>query len=941
MSNQHSIAAARKLGAYVDCAPDILHSVLRQQTEHPGSGRRLGELLLEQGIITPTHLQACLLQQRIGRLRACPVFSRGTLQELEGLAAVFEEMTVPPGVQFITQDETEPFFYVLAAGRLEVFRCMEGREEQSFSTFLPGEPIGEIGYFSKGVRSASVRALERSELLIAGFDELSNFMAGFPALSAAFGRVMSDRLRDANERFLDNQYRLQAVEASLQRLNEFLDLSDAAELGLGIEGLIHRLVRTASGITDADRSSLFLIDRSTGELWSKVAEGQDVKEIRVPPGTGIVGWVAQHKELLNVGDAYADKRFNPIVDKGTGYRTRTILCAPMWSLSNEVLGVVQVINKRAGVFNDNDESLLRAFAHQAAIAVENFNLYRKMMLSHKRMSIMLDIATSIGKTLDLGGLIREIVGKTIEVLQCDRASFFVLDRKLDELWSMVARGSELKEIRFPALAGIAGDVAGTGAIANIRDAYEDPHFNRDFDRQSGYRTRSVLCAPVFDRAGTVIGVVQAINKLKGGFDAEDEELIQAIGSQIGVSLENAALHADTVKMKNYLESVQQSISNSILTLDMEKRLVTINNAGRAMFPVVRERAAGFAVNDLLGSENGRLSELLDRVYRTRRGTVEYDVDLRHPSGINSTVNVNVLPLKDGENQFNGLVLVLDDITNEKRVKSAFSRYLAPAVIEQLLADPGRLSLGGEKRELTFLFTDIAGFTAFSEKTEPTDLVKMLNGYFDEMCNIVLRYGGTIDKIVGDAVHVMFNAPTDQPDHAQRAVDCAMELADYCTELASRYASDGIPFGETRIGINTGAAVVGNFGGSSRFNYTAYGDSVNSAARLEGANKFLGTRICVSQTTRDSCFKGHFRPVAQIIVQGRVEAIPAYEPLNHTEEQRDIDYLRAYRMMEDQDPRAVEVFAKLASQYPNDELIKFHTARLRGGARGVTITLAGK
>ncbi len=941
MSIQHSIAAVRKLGAYIDCAPEALRAALRRQIDESDVRRRLGEVLLANGATTPEQLEIGLRAQRVGRLHACPVFSRAARSDLEELAAVFAEVTVAAGEQFITQDCTEPVFYILATGRLEVFRRTDDGEEQSFSTFLPGEPIGEIGYFSNGARSASVRALERSELLFAHFDDLSECLDSHPQLATAFAGIMSDRLRDANERFLDNQYRLHAAEESLQRLNEFLDLSDAAELGIGIEGLIKRLVRTASSITDAERSSLFLIDQATGELWSKVAEGAEVKEIRVPAGAGIVGWVARRKEMLNIVDAYADERFNPVVDRRTGYRTRTILCAPMWSLGNEVLGVVQVINKRAGAFGEGDESLLRAFAHQAAVAVENFNLYRKMMLSHKKMSIMLDIATSIGKTLDLGALIREIVGKTIEVLQCDRASFFVLDRKNDELWSMEARGSELREIRFPATAGIAGAVAATGNAVNIRDAYADSRFNREVDKQSGYRTHSVLCAPVVDRVGVVTGVVQAMNKLKGVFDAEDEELLRAIGSQIGVALENATLHADTVKMKNYLESVQQSISNSILTLDTDAKLVTVNKAGRAMFPAVRWRAAGVAVKDLLGADNARLSELLDRVYASRRGMVEYDVDLRHASGADSTVNVNVLPLNDGQNRFNGLVLVLDDITNEKRVKSAFSHYLAPAVIEQLLADPGRLSLGGEKRDLTFLFTDIAGFTSFSEKVEPTALVRVLNEYFDETCSIVLRHGGTIDKIVGDALHVMFNAPTDQADHAQRAVDCALELADYCAEFASRRAATGMSFGKTRIGVNTGPAVVGNFGGRTRFDYTAYGDSVNSAARLEGANKFLGTRICISRSTRDLCSNLRFRPVARLLVLGRVEAIEVYEPLNCPEQAMDDEYLRAYRLMQDLHPGAAQAFAQLSARYAGDALIAFHAQRLGGGGRGDTVTLSGK
>ncbi|MDP6182754.1 MAG: GAF domain-containing protein [Gammaproteobacteria bacterium] len=222
-------------------------------------------------------------------------------------------------------------------------------------------------------------------------------------------------------------------------------MSEATALGVGIEGLIKRLVHTASNLMNADRASLFLIDPVTGELWSKVAEGADVKEIRIPAGAGVAGWAAQRREMVNIQDAYEDERFSQAVDKKTGYRTRTILCGPVSSLDGATtIGVVQVINKRTGVFTKDDEALFRAFSHQAAVAVENFSLYRKMVASHERMSILLDIATSISQTLDLGTLISRTVGLLTELIRCERSSFFVLDEERGELWSMEAHGSTPK-----------------------------------------------------------------------------------------------------------------------------------------------------------------------------------------------------------------------------------------------------------------------------------------------------------------------------------------------------------------------------------------------------------------------------------------------------------------------------------------------------------------
>lgn len=942
MAVQHPTSTAPRLGAYLDCSPQALETALGRQVE-PDAAKRLGEVLLDAREISRDNLLSSIHAQRVDRLRACVLFEKLQDEDLALLADGFEEISFTAGEQFITQDESDPYIYVLASGALEVFRTNEEDEDLRFTTIVPGEPVGEMGYFSGGLRSASVRTLEDSELLRAHYDQLTRSFELSSNVANAFVNLITGRLRRTNELFQQNKYRLQTAERSLKHLNEFLDLSEAAALGAGIEGLMDRLVRTASNITDADRASMFLIDAATGELWSKVAEGADVKEIRVAAGAGIIGWVAEHKQILNITEAYDDDRFNPAVDKTTGYRTRTILCAPMWSLQNHILGVVQVINKRTGVFNEEDEALLRAFAHQAAVAVENFNLYRKMMLNHKKMAIMLDIATSISQTLDLSALIREIVSKTTQVLQCERGSFFVLDHETRELWSMEAHGSELKEIRFPASAGLAGHAASNGEIVNISDAYEDPRFNPAFDQKSGYRTKSVLCVPVLGRDGRINGVTQAINKVGGVFDNEDIELVRAIASQIGVAVENAKLHASTLNMKNYLESVQQSISNCILTLDQNFRIVTANKAAVQMFPTAAVEAGKRDVRDVFGPDNAHLMKRLKRVHETRASVVEYDLELHDASGAEHTINLNVLPLTDTEDEFQGLVLVFEDITKEKRVKSAFSHYLAPAVIEQLLADPNRLKLGGEKRELTTMFTDIAGFTSVSERTEPAELVRLLNEYFDHTCGIVLRHGGTIDKIVGDALHIMFNAPTDQDDHAERAVRCALELADFCESFVAKQVGQGIPLGYTRIGVNTGTAVVGNFGGSARFDYTAYGDSINVAARLEGANRYFGTHVCISKTTKERCSAEIFRPIGRLMLKGKSKAIEAFEPLNKakasTEQLR--EYLEAYELLERDDPSAADAFRALAARYPDDPLVAFHLGRLSEGQIGTTIIMTGK
>jgi adenylate cyclase len=209
---------------------------------------------------------------------------------------------------------------------------------------------------------------------------------------------------------------------------------------------------------------------------------------------------------------------------------------------------------------------------------------------------------------------------------------------------------------------------------------------------------------------------------------------------------------------------------------------------------------------------------------------------------------------------------------------AFAQYLSPDLVKELYKNPDQVRLGGEDREMTFLFTDLAGFTRFAEAAAPERLVTTLNAYLDGLCRIATRHGGTIDKIVGDAVHVMFNAPLAQPDHASRALAAAFEMRRFADEFVALQARENLAFGVTRIGINTGRAIVGNFGGAARFDYTAHGDAVNTAARLEVTNKVFGTAILISKATRNAVPDVKARPLGKINLRGKGETTEVFEPL---------------------------------------------------------------
>ncbi|MEJ2378474.1 MAG: adenylate/guanylate cyclase domain-containing protein [Pseudolabrys sp.] len=272
--------------------------------------------------------------------------------------------------------------------------------------------------------------------------------------------------------------------------------------------------------------------------------------------------------------------------------------------------------------------------------------------------------------------------------------------------------------------------------------------------------------------------------------------------------------------------------------------------------------------------------------------------------------------------------------------ASLSRYFSPNLAQRLVAGSDRVDLGGQRREIATLFTDVASFTALVETLEPSVLGPLLNEYLTGMTDIVFSYDGTVAKIVGDALHVLFGAPGEQLDHADRAVACALTLDDYAQSFRESCQVKGIALGITRIGVHTGPAIVGNFGGGRFFDYTAYGDTVNTAARLETANKQLGTRICVSAILADKVKDFRGRPVGDLILRGKSEALHVFEPLNVEQFNSSAtrSYLDAFAKLEAGDPTATAAFAAHLGKEPEDQLASFHLKRLLNGAIGTRIAM---
>jgi adenylate cyclase len=493
---------------------------------------------------------------------------------------------------------------------------------------------------------------------------------------------------------------------------------------------------------------------------------------------------------------------------------------------------------------------------------------------------LLEITQALAGELNLDALIQRILSAAADLLDAERATLFVYDPKTDELWSRYAAGLGSGEIRIPSHQGIAGAVFSSGHTENIVDAYADERFGRVVDIHTGYHTRNILCMPIVNKVGARIGVTQVLNK-KGDlpFVARDEARLRAFTAQIAVLLENAQLFDEVLSVKNYNESILRSTSNGMVTLDNDGNIVTANEAALAILKVASVGFVGAPAARFFAGDNAWLMAAVARVAETGRRDISVDASLKLADGVVS-VNMTVQPLFGPGGERIGSMLVFEDITAEKRVKTTMARYMSKEVADQLLAS-GDAELGGKAQNVTILFCDIRDFTSLSEELGARGTVSLLNEYFAVMVEVISRHGGVLDKYIGDAIMALFGAPFAKPHDADNALAVANDMIVSLRALNQRRITRGQQPIAIGVGVATGEVVLGNIGSPSRMEYTVIGDSVNLASRLEGANKYYLTKILIDEATvRALTTTPLLREVDLLRVKGKDHPVAVYEALGY-------------------------------------------------------------
>ena len=642
-----------------------------------------------------------------------------------------------------------------------------------------------------------------------------------------------------------------------------------------------------------DRGSLFLNDSETNELYSRVAQGELTREIRILNTVGIAGAIFTSQKGEIIHDVYSDKRFNKEVDQETGYKTRNMICSPVKTVRGQIIGVIQVLNKKKGRFTKDNLNFVDSIATQAAVSIQNAQ--NSEFFEKKRAQEMefVSIVSDVTAEIDLSALLKRVMEEATRMLNADRATLFLNDEKTNELFSRVAMGEGIGEIRLPNTAGIAGSVFTSGETMNIPYAYADLRFNPSFDKQTGYFTRSILCVPVTNKNGKVIGCTQVLNKKGGKFTDEDESRLKAFTQQVAIALENAKLFDDVSKSRQYNESMLSSMSNGVITIDEDGKIVTCNRSGLKILKTFEKSILEVKSEDFFKDKNSWVEEKINNVKKTKEPDIIMDAELEirdseTEKNVMISVNLTILPLinedsegrTDKKDDFLGILLMIEDISSEKRMKSTMSRYMDPGIADQLLED-GADIMGGLDTTATLLFSDLRSFTNITESLGAQGTVKLLNEYFEIMVECISEQGGMLDKFIGDAIMAAFGLPISHEDDEDRGVKAGINMISRLWKWNELREKDGKPPLDMGLGLNTDKIVAGNIGSQKRMDYTMIGDGVNLAARLESACKQYNARILISDFTFKK-LKGTYRirNIDDVVVKGKTEPIGVYEVLDY-------------------------------------------------------------
>ena len=653
--------------------------------------------------------------------------------------------------------------------------------------------------------------------------------------------------------------------SSLNELGEVLIDADRVEsVGTGI-------LRLTLGTIMASKGAIFLYNKEE-EVVLLAGRGFDIKT-PLAPTTAEIKKFKEHSHshlILPKSEKQVSGKTKKLLVKN-----KTKIIIPLFH-KDTFLGILCVGQKFMDQkYSTVDIKVLEIVGSHLTKALFNYQLIEEVEAKKTEINLKLleletlfDISVAISSVLDVGELCDEVLWRSVGILNASKGVVLLVSGESPILNPVVNFNWE-KDI--PLLS------KKLTAFKNIDKNKKGLVFSEKEKSplQKKLNENNLIISPISAKNKT-LGYVLLCNKetRKGiePFNSLDLDLLTALSNQAAVAMENARLFKDITKEKQFNESILGSIATGVITLDPLGEVDSINAAGLKILKTKKEEVLGNHYMYLFEKDND-LVEMITMSEMENETKTELNMPLNVVSE-ETIINISISPRLDPEGNKQGSVVAIEDISDVSKVKNTFKRYVSKQVVDELLGDEGKLNLGGEQREVTILFTDIRGFTSMSEKMEPERVVTTLNEYFSDMIDIVFKHNGTLDKIIGDELMVLYGAPIKGEKDTQRAVETAVEMQRKINELNKERDKRNEPPILVGAGINKGLVVSGNIGSRDLMDYTVIGDTVNVASRLcaaAGPGEIM-VSDSVYKTTKKSFSYEKLNPIK---VKGKEKKIPVF------------------------------------------------------------------
>ena len=653
--------------------------------------------------------------------------------------------------------------------------------------------------------------------------------------------------------------------SSLNELSEILIDADRVEsVGTGI-------LRLTLGTVMASKGAIFLYNKN--------------KDISILSKRGFdlpVPLFMSSAELDTLKNHKHGHLMLPIEDKGHNSETfehltkeKAKIALPLFH-KNNFLGLLCVGSKFMGEkYSSVDIKILEIIAGHLTKALYNYQLLNEVEKKKTEINLKLlqletlfDISVAISSVLDVEELCEDVLWRSVGILNASKG-VILLQSEGSPILNPLANFNWVEDIPM-----LSKKLAIFKSIDEnkIGEVFTE---NQKKPIQKKLGEQNLIIAPISAKNKTQGYMILCNKETRKGiepFSATDLDLLTALCNQAAVAMENAKLFKEITKEKQFNESILGSIATGVITLDNLGEVDSINSAGLKILKTEKDNVVGNHYMYLFEKDEELLELIANSEIENKVGS-ELGISLNTVSK-DTVINASVSPRLDPEGNKQGSVIALEDISDVSKVKNTFKRYVSKQVVDELLGDDGKLNLGGEQREVTILFTDIRGFTSMSEKMKPERVVTTLNEYFSDMIDIVFKNNGTLDKIIGDELMVLYGAPISGENDTVRAVETAVEMQHKIKELNIDRKKRKEPPILVGAGINKGLVVSGNIGSRDLMDYTVIGDTVNVASRLcaaAGPGEIMVSSSVYGATKKEFSYD----KLEPIKVKGKEKKVPVF------------------------------------------------------------------